>query len=154
MSENEAFGWDDEVEEGSGFVLLPEGPARFTVTKFERARKAMGKLGTCNVAMLTLECTSEDTGDKATVTCNLPLHRVVQFKIFQFFTAIGQRKHGDGAFVPNWAEVPGASGRCEISTREWVGKDGAKKESNDVSKFLEGPSAAGDVGDDDDELEF
>ena len=34
---NVAMGWDDEFEEGSEFLLLPEGDYNFTITQFERA---------------------------------------------------------------------------------------------------------------------
>ncbi len=134
---SDTFGWNDEIEEGSGFTLLPEGPAAFTVKEFSRERKEMGKLGECNVAVLELECTSDEDGETADVTCNLPLHRKVQFKLFQFFTAIGQRQHGAGPLKPDWSKVGGASGRCLLSTREWTGRDGATRYSNEVERFLD-----------------
>lgn len=137
MSEHDAFGWSDEIEDGGGFTLLPDGPAAFTVTSFTRERKEMGKLGTCNVAVLELECTSDEDGETAKVFANLALHRKIQFKLFQFFTSIGQRQHGDGPLKPDWSKVEGATGRCILSTRDWKGKDGGVRHSNEVERYLD-----------------
>jgi len=148
------LGWDDAIEEGEGFVVLPEGPASFEVLKLDRARKEMGKLGTCNVGVAKLLITHTESGETATKDVNLPLHRKVQFKLYQFFTAIGQRKHGDeGPFVPNWAKVVGGTGLCELSHRTWAGKDGKEHLDFDVEKFLE-PGGADSLPNDDVEDQF
>jgi len=133
----DAFGWKDDIEPGTDFVLLPEGPCAFTVASFARERKEMGKLGECNVAVLELECESEAGGETGKVSVNLALHRIVQFKLFQFFTAIGQRQHGDGPLKPDWSKVEGATGRCTLGVREWKGRDGETRHSNEVIKFLD-----------------
>ena len=139
----EVFGWDDPIEKGAEFPVLPEGTATFEVLKIERARKEMGKLGTCNVALLTLLVTSDENGETATFIENLPLHRKTQFKLFQFFSSIGMRQHGnDAPFVPNWGKVSGTTGSCKIGIREWKGKDGETHKSNEVVKYLDPPSEA------------
>lgn len=138
MNENkDAFGWNDEVEEGGGFTVLPEGPAAFTVVDFARERKEYKTLGEINVAVVTLHCVCDDEGVEGAVVCNLALHRKVQFKLFQFFTAIGQRKHGEGMLKPDWTKVKGASGRCVLGVREWERRDGGKGYSNEVTRFLD-----------------
>ena len=56
MSETKEIGWGDALPPPKEFELLPEGDAQFEVLKIERARKEMGKLGTCNVAVLRWLC--------------------------------------------------------------------------------------------------
>ena len=131
------LGWDDEIEPGGEFKILPEGLAQFEVLKFDRARKEKGKLGTCNVAALKMVFTHQETGETATKDVELPLHRMLQFRLYQFFTAIGQRKHGDdGPFAPNWAKVVGETGYCEIKHRSWTGQDGKERTDYEPDKFL------------------
>lgn len=148
MSENKGnpdeLGWDDEIEPGDGFQVLPEGLAQFEVLKFDRSRREMGKLGMINVAILRLMLTSSESGETATREVKLPLHRKVQFKLYQFFTAIGQRKHGqDGPFAPDWTKVVGSTGFCEIKHRRWTGKDGKERIDDEPEKFLSEEEAAG-----------
>ena len=133
----------DPANQGGGFTLLPEGPAFFTVTKLKRERKEYGKFGTINVAVLTLMCMTE-SGDSQTaeVQVQLGLHTDLSWKITQFFTSIGQRKHGDsGKFVPNWAAVENAEGRCKIAHRKFAKKADAQGEktgvANEVAEFLD-----------------
>lgn len=136
----DALDWSDPVSDGD--ALLPVGPATFEVLKLDRDQREFGKCGLVNVADLTLICTSEGDGTAGNVRISLPLHRSMQWKIFQFFTSIGQRKHGEeGPFKPNWGKVMGATGRCEIKHRD--GKNG--RTYNDVDKFL-------DPADEDDNL--
>ncbi len=147
---NDALNWDSPIEKGDEFVILPEGLADFEVLKLDRARKEMGKLGTCNVGVLKLLLTSRGDGSSATKDVNLPLHRKVQFKLYQFFTSIGQRKHGeDGPFVPNWGKVAGATGVCEIEHRKWIGKDGKERTDYDVKKFMAADDVPSDTKGDD-----
>ena len=37
----------------------------------------------------------------------------------------------------DWDHVIGKSGRCEIGIREWIDRDSASRQSNEVKKFLE-----------------
>ena len=95
------FGWDDEIQrDESPFQVLPEGDYNFTVKKFERARHSGSeKIPACNKAILTVAVSSaEASGD---VLTNLFLHSKFEWKLCQFFTSIGQRKHGE-AMRMNW----------------------------------------------------
>ncbi len=132
--------WDSEISHDSEFVLLPEGEYDFTVTKFERGRhNGSDKLPACNKAVLTIEVT--DGKNKATITHNLFLHQKTEGMLCEFFTAIGQRKHGEKLKM-NWPGVMGAKGRCKVYVDKWTGKDGQQKEANKIKKFLAPKAAA------------
>ena len=136
------LGWDDEIENDSPeFVILPEGDYEFVVTKFERGRhNGSEKLPPCNKAILTLQVAGEK--GVALITHNLFLHSKCEGMLCAFFTAIGQRKHGEKLKM-NWNNVIGASGRLKLGIRTWAGNDGAEKTSNDVKKFYEPEENAG-----------
>lgn len=126
--------WDSEISRDSEFVLLPEGEYDFVVTKFERARhNGSAKLPACPKAVITLEVT--DGKSKATIEHNLFLHQKTEGMLCEFFTAIGQRKHGE-TLKMNWPAVMGARGRCKVYVDKWQGKDGQPKESNKIKKFV------------------
>ena len=132
------FGWDDVIENDRGsWVLLPEGVYPFTVTGFKRERYAgSNKLPPCNQATLTLTIDSPE--GPVELTHRLFLHSKVEGLLCAFFTSIGDRKHGE-AMKMDWDHVIGKSGRCEIGIREWIDRDSASRQSNEVKKFLEPP---------------
>ena len=70
------------------------------------------------------------------MTHNLFLNRKCEWKLCQFFIAIGARKHGE-AFRMDWNKVRGAKGRCKVGVRTWTGSDGNEHESNEITSFLE-----------------
>lgn len=126
--------WGSEIENDSpDFIVLPEGEYDFTVKSFERGRYNGGdKVGPCPKAMLTL---SIDTPQgEALVKKDLLLHSKLEGLLCEFFTCIGQRKHGQRVSM-NWNAVTGAHGRCKIGHRTYNGN-----QYNEVKKFLE-PSA-------------
>lgn len=135
-SASRELGWDDEIQhDGSPFQVLPEGDYLFSVTKFERARhNGSEKIPPCNKAVLTL-LLREKQGS-GSVQTNLYLHSKFEWKLCQFFTAIGQRKHGE-AIRMNWSEVTGASGYCHVTVRKWTGNDGKEREGNEVTEFYD-----------------
>lgn len=134
---NRELGWEEEIEnEGSENVLLPEGDYPFTVTKFERGRsKGSEKLPPCNMAILTIRL-----DDQTTVTENLLLNKKLEWKLCQFFVAIGARKHGE-KFRMNWSKVTGASGYCKVIIEEYTNKDGKIRQINRIDKFLDPENA-------------
>ena len=129
------MGWEDTIQQDSEFQLLPEGDYNFQVMKFERARhNGSPKLPPCNKAILTIKLWN---GDKSTtIEHNLFLHSKCEGLLCEFFTAIGQRKRGE-ALVPRWGEVIGATGTCKVIVSTWEGRDGDKRESNDIKRFYE-----------------
>lgn len=138
MSEYDAefreLDWDDEIENsGNPFVVLREGDYGFQVEKFERGRfQGSDKIPPCNKAVLTLTVTSEH--DKAVIKTDLILYSKLEWKLHQFFISIGHGKKGEPMKM-NWSIVPGATGRCKLGIREWIGRDGTTKQNNEVQEF-------------------
>ena len=130
------FGWDDEIQnDGNPFQVLPEGDYTFDVEKFERARQnATDKMPACNKAVLTLSLSNAEA--KGTLKTNLFLHSRYEWKLCQFFKAIGQRQHGE-AMRMNWNAVPGASGTCRVETRPWKDRSGKEREGNEIAEFYD-----------------
>lgn len=124
------FGWDDTIENDSTFALVPEGDYHFTVKSFERGRhQGSEKLPPCNMAILQIEVT--DGKNTTTIMHRLFLHPKTEGMLCEFFTAIGQRKHGEKIKM-NWSAVPGSKGRCKVVIEPYKGTD-----YNDIKRFYE-----------------
>lgn len=135
------IGWDDEISSDSGqYILLEEGDYNFTVTAFERGRfPGSAKIPACNKATLSLAVDAPE--GTASVKYDLILWSSLEWKIAEFFRAIGQKKHGE-AFRPQWNAVVGARGRAHFRPRTYIKNDGSEGKSNDVAKFYDfDPSA-------------
>lgn len=131
------IGWDDEIEQESQYVLLPEGEYNFTVAAMERERfEGSEKMGPCNMAILTLAITNPKTGSPVSVTDRLYLNSKAEWKLSQFFISIGQKKHGE-KLKPDWSKVPLSEGRCKIKIHKYTDRDGNGKEINQVGSYLE-----------------
>lgn len=130
------IGWDDEIQnDGSPFQVLPEGDYTFAVKKFERARHSGSeKIPPCNKAVLTVAVSNAEGAGEVQV--NLFLHSKFEWKLCQFFTAIGQRKHGETMRM-NWGTVTGASGSCHVGVRKWTGNDGKERQGNEITEFYD-----------------
>lgn len=128
------LGWDDVIEnDGPSYELLPEGEYDFTVTGFERKRYQGGsKLPACNMAELKILVTAPDN-KQTIVTHRLYLHTKTEGLLCRFFTAIGERKHGE-RLTMNWSHVIDGTGRCKLGVREYDGK-----QYNEIKEFLEPP---------------
>lgn len=126
--------WDSPIEnDGEGFELLPEGTiVEFQVIVFEKARSSKGD----PMAKLQLSLFDGDVFGRAYE--NLVLNQACEWKLCQFFTAIGQRKHGE-TLVPKWNKVETATGYAEVGVEKYK-KDngrGAEVEKNFIKRFLE-----------------
>ena len=133
-----ALSWDSEIKKESSFVLLEPGEYDFRVEKMERSTynpSPQSKIRDSS-PMAELELKIDSPEGTATVFENLILHSVTEFKISEFFTAIGQKQKGI-PFTPNWAAVIGATGRAEIEVNEYSDRNGNKKKNNRVTNFLE-----------------
>lgn len=129
-----ALDWDSEIED-SGFVLLPEGDYPFRVLNMERERYEGGsKIGPCNKVILELLVESPE--GNAVIKYNLLLHSVLQWKLSEFFIAIGQMKRG-GKLLMNWNNVIGTSGRCSVGIRKYTTDKGEEREINEIKKFYD-----------------
>ena len=130
------IGWDDEISnDGGQCIVLEEGDYNFTVSAFERARfPGSAKIPACNKAVLTLAV--DTPGGTASVKYDLILWSSLEWKISEFFRAIGQKKHGE-KLRPQWGAVVGSKGRGRFKPREYDKKDGSKSKVNDVEKFYD-----------------
>lgn len=128
--------WDDEIQnDGGSYEVLPEGDYAFRVDKFERARHSgSNKIPPCNKAILTLSVFGEEA--TGTIQTNLFLYSKFEWKLCQFFTAIGHRKHGETLRM-NWPSVPGSTGTCHVGIRKWTGNDGKEHEGNEITEFYD-----------------
>lgn len=135
-SSSHELNWDDEIQnDGTPFQVLPEGDYLFSVAKFERARhNGSEKIPPCKKAVLTLSL--QGTDGSGSVQTNLFLHRKFEWKLCQFFTAIGQRRPGE-ALRMNWGAVTGSSGYCHVGVRKWMDRDGKAREGNEVTQFYD-----------------
>ena len=135
------FDWNDVIENDGSFTLLPEGVYPFTVVKFERGEHAgSDRIPTCKKAVLTIELDGGALGTTE-ITENLFLHSKQEWKLCQFFTAIGQRKKGEQMRM-NWQAVPGATGWAEVIINEYDEKKngqktGNKRKNNRIGKYLD-----------------
>jgi len=144
---NEKLDWDSEVEhdgQGGKFTLLPDGEYRFGV--MEMAKTTSKKLQ-CPMAKLTIAIFALDDPDYkeelTRIEDNLVLHSTCEWKLCEFFRAIGDRKHGE-RIKPKWADVPGSSGRCRIKTETFTKRDNTEGKNNKVDFYLDpdAPAAA------------
>lgn len=130
-----ALDWDSEITKDDEFELLPAGTYSFKVESLERARFAGSeKMSACNQANLTLILTGAD-GKQHKVFDSLFLHSKAEWRLSQFFTAIGQKKKGEPLKM-NWNMVPGSTGRLELTVNKFMKKDGTPGENNRVGKYL------------------
>lgn len=131
-----AFDWNDVIENDSSFTMLPAGNYPFTVKAFERGEFAgSDKMPPCKKAVLTLEIDGGMLGSTE-ITENLYLHSRAEWKLCQFFLAIGQRKKGEQLRM-NWSTVPGSRGMCEIEINKYKNRNGEDRENNRVKAFLD-----------------
>lgn len=130
------IGWDDEISQESNFVLLEPGDYDFTVASFERKRfNGSEKMCACNQVVLRI-----DVGE-GTIFDNLYMNTKAEWRISQFFKAIGQKQSGV-PFVPNWNAVPGSSGRCKVGIHKWKDNDGEERKYNEIKEYYEPDSNA------------
>lgn len=134
MDDFREYGWEDEIsDEGKEFVLLPEGDYDFTVSKVDRARhNGSEKVPPCNMAKVTV--TVWGAPDCIEITENLFLCNKFEWKLSQFFLALGLKKHGEPLRM-NWGVVPGKRGKCHVYVDTYTKKDGSEGKSNKIKKF-------------------
>lgn len=126
--------WDDEItKDSSDFILLPAGDYNFMVESYERARFAGSeKMPACNKAILKIRIDSADGA--AFINHSLLLHSRTEWSLSEFFASIGQKKKGENLRM-NWPMVPGSTGKCKVSIRNWNDRDGNERQSNEIKKF-------------------
>lgn len=145
MYENQNQGyvldWDSAIEKDApDFILLKEGDYDFEITNFERQRhngSQNGKLPPCPKAVITLHIEGVDKDGNpgvTNITHNLFLHSSCESLLSSFFAGIGRKRKGE-RLVMDWSNLIGVRGYAHVGVREWTGKDGEPKYSNEVKRF-------------------
>lgn len=126
-----AFGWDDEIEKEDAFTLLPEGDYWFKIMKVEKGRYDGGeKISACPKAIVEFEVTSQ-SGDTVKLTENFLLHQKMEWKLSQFFAAIGMKAKGEKLKM-NWSPaIIGKTGVCKVIVHTYT-KDGSERQTNRI----------------------
>lgn len=132
-NEYDEIGYEGTIsEEGSDFVLLPDGDYEFTVNKVVRTRhEASQNLPACNE--VDVELTIWGPSDRATITERFFLVRKFEWKLSQFFLSIGLKKHGE-QLVMRW-NIEGMRGKCKVYIDKYKKQDGSDGQSNKIKKF-------------------
>lgn len=143
VNEGYELDWNAEIEnEGSEFIIADPGDYDFTVVGFERSRfQGSAKMPPCNQAKLTIRLEIPSSDAICDIKHNLFLHSKTEWKLCEFFTAIGQRQSGQRVAM-NWNAVVGSRGRCKVSKRTFKNKDGKDILTNDIDKFYPPQTAA------------
>ena len=137
-----ALGWDSTIQnDGGDFRLLPEGVYPFTVKSLEKAfNNGTRNISACPMAKLMLRVGGG--AESSDVTNNLYLDDSQEWKLCQFFLAIGDRKHGE-ALKMNWDAVVGKGGWLEIEHYTYT-DNGEEKTINSVARYLDPADAPAD----------
>lgn len=134
-----AMSWDDIIENDNEFTILPEGDYDFTIVDLERKRfEGSAKMSACPKAEVSIKLydSNNQSVGSTTVKENLLLNRKMEWKLCQFFTAIGLRKHGEPLKM-NWNSVKGRTGRCKVIINKYTNDKGEERENNRIDKFYE-----------------
>lgn len=112
--------WDSVISQESSFIDIPEGIYDATVTGVEQDyHNGSGKLPACPKAVVTVRIMVN--GQEAEVRDNFYLHNSTEWKISQFFLAVGMKKHGED-FRMNWQGAIGKTCRIQVKKNQYQGK--------------------------------
>jgi hypothetical protein len=137
-----ALEWNSKIKnDGGDFKTLPEGIYPFTVKTLERAyNNGTKNIPPCPMAKLVLRVgVGTESSD---VTNSLYLDDSQEWKLCQFFLAIGDRKHGEELQM-DWDKVAGKSGWVELEHYTYE-KDGEEKTINSVVRYIDPAEAPAD----------
>ena len=134
VNEDEVIDFDGEVKnDGEAFVTLPEGDeVTFTITDVEKGRN---KAGDKPQVTLKLSCASVNGHGRTNVKDYITMTRKSEWKLCEFFTAVGLRKHGE-ALKCRW-DIVGMTGRATVTVDSYTGKQGDILTSNKIKHYLE-----------------
>ena len=137
-----AMDWDSNLSEeeaaetGNNFELLPDGEYNIEIKKLEKdsyTATPTSKIPSCPMAIVHIQATADD-GKTNYFRERLYLYEDNRWRLLQFFTCLGLRKHGDGKVSMPWNKVEGCTGRAKLGHRT------SKKDGNDyqtVVKWLD-----------------
>ena len=131
--------WEDEVENASSFVDIPDGEYEFMVDHFERSKVGGdGKYAGQNMAVIYCNILTEG---EPQIRTNLILNKKFAWKLAQFFISIGlMPDEKDAKLKMNWNQVGGTRGRCKIEHKP--NYNDASKSHLEITEFVK-PQAGG-----------
>lgn len=124
--------WDSNLTEeeaaqsGDTFELLPDGEYAFEVKKLEKSSYTAtpnAKIPSCPMAVVHVQASTPDGSKTNYFRERLYLYDGNKWRLLQFFTCLGLRKHGDGKTTMPWGKVEGCTGRAKLGHRKSA-KDG------------------------------
>ena len=135
-SKEQELGWDAAIEQDEQVsVLLPAGSYLAKITWVERGRYNGGKkLPPCNMAEITLAVDAPEGPKEMTV--RLFLCRQMEWKLSEFFRAIGRKKHGE-RLAMNWNGLVGLPIKVQVSQKEITDRDGEQRMINEITKMFD-----------------
>ena len=123
------------TDDSDGYRLLQPGIYRARIKRFEQSEfKGSAKLSACPRAIITLAVETENGPQEVTVS--LLVHRKLEWKLSQFFRAIGRKKHGE-ALQMDWSGLVGLPLKVHITIRSYKNRDGEDRQCNDVDRFFD-----------------
>jgi hypothetical protein len=133
IQDDDVIDFDSTIEnDGEGFTILPNGDeVEYEIKEIEKGRNADG---TKPMVKIKLVATSTKGLGRTSITDSITMSRKSEWKLCEFFTSMGMRKHGEKLQL-NW-DLVGAKGRATVSVDEWVGRDGEKRKSNKIKHYL------------------
>ncbi|MBE6876527.1 MAG: DUF669 domain-containing protein [Ruminococcus sp.] len=133
------LGWDDEIQNENSFEILPEGDYTFRITNFTKAHhEGSAKIPPCPKAIVEFEI-SDNHGNTVTIAENFLLHSKLEWKLSQFFIAVGMKKKGEPLRMRWTPELIGKTGTCKVIIHKYVGNDQQEHQKNQIDKFYEPP---------------
>ena len=138
--DNNGFGWSDSISKDSeDRVLIPEGNYNARILWVDRGEFAgSAKLSACPKAIVNLMVDVDGKPMPTSVT--ILLHRRLEWKIKEFFRAIGRAKQGE-PYVMDWTNLNGAKLRLHIRQKTYTNRYGDEAVANEVDKFYDYDSA-------------
>ncbi len=150
--DEEFMTWEDSFEADATapeWKPLPAGTYPFVIEDVERSfvpeKKTDGNprmYAGCPEAVVTFRVTGKnEAGEEVEVELKdkFTLHRNFKWKISQLFISVGLVKQGEQLRM-NWPALITRGGQCEVSIREYKGRDGNMKQSNQIDRYCD-PSA-------------
>ena len=147
---SEHIGWDDEISnDGSEPTLIEPGIYPFKIKNLEKTISKGAKTAGAPMAILEVRV-EHDEGEYADIRDQIVLTKSLEWKLCQFFVAIGQRKSGE-TLTPRWNAVIGSKGHCEVVLENYTKKDGTPGQSVKIKKYLD-PAEVKAIAEEDDDV--
>lgn len=131
-TEGRELSWDDNIQNDSSFMELPEGDYEFTIDHYERGRsQGSTKIPPSNMAIVFFNIRTPE-GQEVTIKENYILHSRLEWKLSELFCGVGLKKKGEEVRM-NWNALPGLTGRARVSLD--ADKNDPSKKYNHIKKI-------------------